>query len=50
MGSNLFSVTTAMQKGNATLFHPNKPRLEYDDIVVPMHVLGTDEATGRLRC
>ena len=50
MGSNLFSVTTAMQKRIATLFHPDKPRLEYDDVVHPMSVLGTDEATGRLLC
>ena len=35
MGSNLFSVTTAMQEGIATLFHPDKPRLEYDDVVLP---------------
>ena len=48
MGSNLFSATTAMQKGIATLFHPDKPRLEYDNVVLPMNVLGTDEATGRL--
>ena len=50
MGSNLFSVTTAMQKGIATLFHPDKPRLEYDDVVLPMNVLGIDEAMGRLLC
>ena len=35
MGSNLFSVTTAMQEGIATLFRPDKPRLEYDDVVLP---------------
>ena len=50
MGSNLLSVTTAIQKGIATLFHPDKPRLAYDDIVLPMNVLGTDEATGILLC
>ena len=33
MGSNLFSVTAAMQRGDATFFHPNKRRLEYDDVV-----------------
>ena len=43
MGSNLFSVTTAMQKGIATSFHPDKPRLEYDDVVLPMNVIETDE-------
>ena len=48
MGSDLFSVTTTMQKGITTLFHPDKPRLEYDDVVLPMNVLGTDEARGRL--
>ena len=37
-----------MYKGIATLFHPDKPRLEYDNVVLPMNVLGTDEATGRL--
>ena len=28
LGTNLFSVTTAMLKGLATLFHPASPRLE----------------------
>ena len=50
MGSDLFSVTTTMQKGITTLFHPDKPRLEYDDVVLPMNVLGIDEAMGRLLC
>ena len=50
MGSNLFSVTTAMQKGIGTLFHPDKPRVEYDDVVPPMNVLETDAATGILLC
>ena len=35
IGSNLVSITSAMQKGDATLFHPDKPRLEYDDAVFP---------------
>ena len=38
MESNLFSVPTAMRKGVATLFHPDKPRLEYADVVFPMNV------------
>ena len=50
MGSDLFSVTTTMQKGITTLFHPDKPRLEYDDVVLPMNVLGIDEATARQLC
>ena len=33
MGANLFSVTEAMRKGVATIFHPDKPRLEVDNIV-----------------
>ena len=39
-----------MYNGIATLFHPDKPRLEYDDVVLPMNVLGTDEVTGRRLC
>ena len=50
MGSNLFSVTTAMRKGVATFCHPKKRRWEYDDVVFSMNVLGTDETTGRLLC
>ena len=50
MGSNLVSVITTMQKGIATLSHPDKPRLEYDDVVLPMNVLETEEAAGRLLC
>ena len=50
MGSNLFSVNTAMQKGLATLHNPDKPRFEYDDVGLPVNVLGSDEATGRLLC
>ena len=33
MGANLFSVTETMRKGVATIFHPDKPRLEVDNIV-----------------
>ena len=37
MGANLFSVTQAMRKGVATIFHPDK-------------LLGADERTGKLLC
>ena len=50
MGANLFSVTEAMRKGFAPIFHPDKPRLEVDDIVLPTYLLGTDERTGKLLC
>ena len=50
MGANLFSVTEAMRKGDATIFHPDKPRLEVEDIVLPMNMLGADERTGKLLC
>ena len=50
MGANLFSVTEATWKGVSTIFHPNKPRMEFDDIVLPMNLLGTDEKTGKLQC
>ena len=43
MGANLFSVTEAMWKGGSTIFHPHKPRMEFDDIVLVMNLLGTDE-------
>ena len=46
MGANLFSVTEAMWKGVSTIFHPHKPRMEFDDIVLPMNVLETDEKTA----
>ena len=48
MGVNLFSVTEAMRKGIATIFHPDKPRLEVHDIVPPMNRLGADARTGKL--
>ena len=50
MCANLFSVTEAMRKGIATIFLPEKPRLEVDDIVLPMNLLGADERTGKLLC
>lgn len=48
MVSNLFSVT--WQKGIATLFYPDKPRLEYDDLALPMSAVPADEVTGKLLC
>ena len=50
LGTNLFSVTTAMQKGVATLFHPANARLESGDVVIPMQTCGVDDATGKLMC
>ena len=48
LGTNLFSVTAAMLKGLATLFHPTNPRLEKDGVVVPMQQLGVDDTTGKV--
>ena len=48
LGTNLFSVTAAMLKGVATLFHPTNPRLENDGVVVPMQQLGVDDTTGKV--
>ena len=39
-----------MRKGVATIFYPDKPRLEVDDIVLPINRLGTDERAGKLLC
>ena len=50
LGTNLFSVTTAMLKGVTTLFHPANPRLEKAGVVLPMQQLGTDETTGKQLC
>ncbi|CAB1109507.1 unnamed protein product [Ectocarpus sp. CCAP 1310/34] len=47
LGTNLFSVTLAMLKGVATLFHPDNPRLESRDVVFPMQTLGLDATTGK---
>ncbi|CAB1097546.1 unnamed protein product [Ectocarpus sp. CCAP 1310/34] len=47
LGTNLFSVTLAMLKGVATLFHPDNPRLESGDVVFPMQTLGVDATTGK---
>ena len=44
------SVTEAMRKGVSTIFHLHKPRMEFDDIVLTMNLLGTDEKTGKLLC
>ena len=50
MGSNQFSVTTSIQTEIVTIFHPDNPRLQYDDVVLPMNVLETDEGTGGVLC
>ena len=48
LGTSLFSVTTAMLKGLATLFHPTNPRLEKYGVAVPMQQLGVDDTTGKV--
>ena len=48
LGSNLFSVTAAMLKWVATLFHPTDPRLEKDGVVAPILQLGVDDTTGKV--
>ena len=51
LGINLFSVTTAMQKGVALLFYPTNPRLEKEgSAVLPMRNLGIDPTTGKRLC
>ena len=50
MGANLFSDTEEMWKGVFTFFHPHKPWMEFDGIVLPMNLLGTDEQTGKELC
>ena len=50
IGANLFSVTEAMWKEISTIVHPHKPRMELDDIVLPINLLETDEKTGKLLC
>ena len=50
LGSIPFSVTAAMQKGVATLFHPANPGLESGNVVIPMQACGVDDATGKLMC
>ena len=49
LGTNLFSVTAAMQKV-ATLFHPANSKLESVDVVISMQTCGVDDATGKLMC
>ena len=49
-GTNLFSVTAAMQKEVATLFHPANPRLESGGVVIQMQTPGVNDATGKLMC
>ena len=50
MGANLFSVTEARWKGVSTIFHRHKASMEFDDIVLPINQLGTDEKTGKSMC
>lgn len=50
LGTNLFSVSQAMLGGMASLFYPDNPRLEKDDLVLPMKNLGVDEATRKTMC
>ena len=51
LGTNLFSVNSAMQKGVASLFYPDNPRLESEsgDVVIPMESHEVD-ASGKLVC
>ena len=48
LGTNLFSVTSSMLKGVATLVHPATPRLKKDGVVVPMQQLGVDDTTDKV--
>ena len=50
LGTSLFSVTAAVQKGVGTLFHPANSRLESGDVVIPMQTCGVNDATGKLMC
>ena len=50
LGANLFFVTEEMYKGVSTIFHPHKPRMEFDEIVLPINLLRIDEKTGKLLC
>ena len=50
LGTNLFSVTAAMQKGTATLLNPANPRLESGDVVILMQTCAVDNANGKLMC
>ena len=38
MGANSFSLTETMRKGVVTVFNPDNPRLEVDNIVLPMNL------------
>ena len=50
LGANLFPVTEAMRKGVSAIFYLRKPKMDFDDIVLPLNLLGTDEKTGKLLC
>ena len=50
LGTNLFSVTAGMHKGEVALFRPTNPRLESGDVGIPMQTYGVDDATRKLMC
>ena len=50
LGTNLFSMTAAMQKGVATFCHTVNPKLESGDVVIPMQTCGVDDETGKRTC
>ena len=50
LGTNLFSVTAAMQKGVATLIDPANLRLESGDVVSRMQACRVDDATVKIIC
>ena len=51
LGTNLFSVTTVIQKGVTSLFYPTNLLLEKEgSAVLPMQDLGVDPTTGKRMC
>ena len=50
LGTNLFCVTAAMQKGVSTFFRPTNPRVELGDVLISMQTCGVDDATGKPMC
>ena len=50
LGTKLFFVNAAVQKGVAKLFHAANPRLESGDAVIPIQACAVDDATGKLMC
>ena len=49
LGTRFFSVTAALSNGVASIFYPDNPRLESEDVVVPMKIRGVDD-TGKITC